>query len=211
MAKHRKKCRVCGKIKSIYLYPYGSDLNAKSLVCSVCKYAPLKRARELNPFSSIACTQNRRVALMGIPGEVKSDEWELICILFDFKCASCGCCKPLTMDHVIPLSRGGQHSITNIQPLCRKCNGQKHTKSTDHRKSINMEDSEIISKAMSLLGQRKSDRKRASGQANIAHASTFRTLKPCSCDRIPHKSWCPVYQREYIKARREKKIENSSP
>lgn len=33
--------------------------------------------------------------------------------------------KPLEMDHVIPLSRGGEHSITNVVPACGPCNRSK--------------------------------------------------------------------------------------
>jgi 5-methylcytosine-specific restriction endonuclease McrA len=48
----------------------------------------------------------------------------------------CGKQEPeikLAMDHVVPLSMGGNHSIENIQPLCKSCNSRKHTKSVDYR------------------------------------------------------------------------------
>lgn len=32
------------------------------------------------------------------------------------------------VDHIIPLSRGGRHSIGNLAPACQTCNHQKHTK-----------------------------------------------------------------------------------
>lgn len=36
--------------------------------------------------------------------------------------------NPLEWDHVIPISRGGSHSIGNLVPSCRKCNRNKHVK-----------------------------------------------------------------------------------
>jgi len=31
----------------------------------------------------------------------------------------------VTMDHVVPLTKGGVHTIENVQPLCRPCNSSK--------------------------------------------------------------------------------------
>ena len=40
-------------------------------------------------------------------------------------CANCGAAENIHIDHIIPLSRGGAHSIGNLQPLCAYCNISK--------------------------------------------------------------------------------------
>lgn len=40
-------------------------------------------------------------------------------------CTYCGSRKDLTLDHVLPKSRGGQTSWTNLTTACRRCNTQK--------------------------------------------------------------------------------------
>ncbi|MGE4283733.1 MAG: HNH endonuclease [Clostridia bacterium] len=46
-------------------------------------------------------------------------------------CVVCAAEKDLTIDHIIPLSRGGTNEITNLQVLCRKCNSKKHDKTME--------------------------------------------------------------------------------
>lgn len=40
-------------------------------------------------------------------------------------CAECGTTEDLTVDHVLPLARGGRSELSNVQTLCRSCNGIK--------------------------------------------------------------------------------------
>lgn len=40
-------------------------------------------------------------------------------------CAQCGSTYNLTIDHIIPLIRGGTNDIRNLQILCRPCNSAK--------------------------------------------------------------------------------------
>ena len=48
-----------------------------------------------------------------------------------YQCQSCGKANEetnLTIDHIIPLARGGQNDISNLQTLCFTCNLQKTDK-----------------------------------------------------------------------------------
>ena len=56
---------------------------------------------------------------------VTAEEWQEILRSFSFKCGICKKRKVLEMDHIIPLSKGGVHLASNIQPLCRSCNSSK--------------------------------------------------------------------------------------
>lgn len=45
-----------------------------------------------------------------------------------YQCRSCGKTTVetnLSIDHIIPLARGGQNDISNLQTLCFTCNQQK--------------------------------------------------------------------------------------
>lgn len=52
-------------------------------------------------------------------------QWEQIKKNYNYLCAYCHKSRTLTQDHVIPLSKGGQHIASNIVPSCRSCNSRK--------------------------------------------------------------------------------------
>lgn len=52
-------------------------------------------------------------------------EWNFLKLSFNNRCAICKENRPLTKDHIKPLSLGGTDYIENIQPLCRSCNSKK--------------------------------------------------------------------------------------
>ena len=45
-----------------------------------------------------------------------------------YRCKHCGTHKDLTVDHVIPESKGGLTNINNTLTLCQSCNSKKGTK-----------------------------------------------------------------------------------
>jgi 5-methylcytosine-specific restriction endonuclease McrA len=40
-------------------------------------------------------------------------------------CLACGTREAITVEHLVPLARGGAHSIGNLAPLCQSCNSSK--------------------------------------------------------------------------------------
>lgn len=45
--------------------------------------------------------------------------------LYASPCVACGSTDKITADHIIPIARGGEHSESNLQPLCGSCNSSK--------------------------------------------------------------------------------------
>jgi 5-methylcytosine-specific restriction endonuclease McrA len=79
-----------------------------------------------NPDKTRAQNQRRRARLANAktfavtPREIKK--------LYESACLFCGHQGRIDLDHAIPLSRGGDHSIGNLIPLCDNCNSTKYNK-----------------------------------------------------------------------------------
>ncbi len=94
----------------------------------------LKQWRKRNPEKDREYIHRRRARKLVGGGSVGSSEWVDLCASYGNVCLNCGS-SSITIDHVVPLSKGGQHHISNVQPLCQSCNSQKGTKSIDYRQS----------------------------------------------------------------------------
>lgn len=53
-------------------------------------------------------------------------------------CLKCGSKYKLSLDHIIPISKGGKNCIENLQPLCKNCNSSKGSKIIDYRKACHV-------------------------------------------------------------------------
>jgi 5-methylcytosine-specific restriction endonuclease McrA len=47
---------------------------------------------------------------------------------FDHCCAYCGASGDLEVEHVVPISKGGEHHLGNIVPACHRCNSSKRSR-----------------------------------------------------------------------------------
>lgn len=63
---------------------------------------------------------------------ITQKQWETIIYEQNKRCAMCKCLfnenRVPTMDHIVPLSRGGLNSSDNIQALCGSCNSKKNNR-----------------------------------------------------------------------------------
>lgn len=85
-----------------------------------------RKRREENPEGYRNNVRRRRARLASVetfiilPKELKR--------LYNSPCAKCQSTDDITMDHIVPIARGGRHSVGNLQPLCGSCNSSKRDK-----------------------------------------------------------------------------------
>jgi 5-methylcytosine-specific restriction endonuclease McrA len=89
------------------------------------RLAYTREYRKKNPDKILAHTRNRRARLENAEGNFTSKEWSILCKIFGNCCLCCGSSENLHADHIIPLTKGGNNFISNIQPLCCRCNISK--------------------------------------------------------------------------------------
>ena len=71
----------------------------------------------------------RKAQINATVDKITAKQWSDINAAFQHHCVYC--LKPfarLTMDHIIPLSRGGDHTAANIVPACSRCNSSKNAR-----------------------------------------------------------------------------------
>lgn len=65
-------------------------------------------------------------------GDLTAEQWRVICELYGNHCLVCGCVD-VTIDHIVPISKGGENTAQNVQPLCKSCNSKKGQRIIDFR------------------------------------------------------------------------------
>jgi 5-methylcytosine-specific restriction endonuclease McrA len=99
-----------------------------------------RKWRQNNPGKAKAIFHRARLRRMArSEGSYTSQEWQALVDYYGNVCLKCGVAAEdalysnLTVDHVIPLSKGGSNQIENLQPLCWNCNVKKGVRAIDYR------------------------------------------------------------------------------
>lgn len=58
-------------------------------------------------------------------GVLRNEDIKALFKKYGYRCALCYCQENLTIDHIIPLTKGGTNDIPNLQILCLDCNLRK--------------------------------------------------------------------------------------
>ena len=80
-----------------------------------------RRNRVHRQLGLVAYRSRRRLAA----GRFTAAQWRELLAVWSHTCAYCGMGGRLTVDHRVPLSRGGSNDIGNILPACHGCNSTK--------------------------------------------------------------------------------------
>lgn len=109
-----------------------------------------------NPARASERTNRHRARLIGAEGRWTAAEWDALVALFGGRCAYCGSERPLTIDHRVPLSRGGSNEIANIVPACGFCNRSKGARTEEEFRVARMLDSELVDVGLLICAGRRS-------------------------------------------------------
>jgi len=131
----RKDCKTCNNIKRALYYKENkkehSDKGKRYYQKNKEKIK--QKSREYYHANSKEINRSRRFRI--IERRVKRNQNGVYKVLkkeidrmYNQPCSFCGSSDNIHIDHVVPISRGGRHSVGNIQPLCSACNLQKHNK-----------------------------------------------------------------------------------
>ena len=93
------------------------------------------RQSERGGFLKKQNNRRRRVRQRASKRDLTPEQWQRILKNQKFRCNMCGEkfgeAKPATIDHVIPLSKGGDLTSSNVQALCQSCNSSKNARIMD--------------------------------------------------------------------------------
>lgn len=95
-----------------------------------------KRWADKNKTYIAVINKNLNARKQGAEGSFSLQEYNDKLDLYKNRCGYCSEREPYTVDHIVPISKGGTNYIDNIMPCCLQCNGQKRDYLLDEWKTL---------------------------------------------------------------------------
>lgn len=130
------RCPTCGRdLKPGEFHSKKKTPSGLSSQCRQCHGAANIRTRnpELHRAANRRNEATRRARFAGSTGTVSAGDYERLAAILGNACLCCQSEVAIQWDHIVPISRGGEHSPANLQPLCRSCNERKQASEADYR------------------------------------------------------------------------------
>lgn len=118
---HARRCRQCAR-SAVQEWERRQKESGNFLVLTR-EYQRTYRRR--HPDMIINAVRRRYARRFGAKGQVSRRDWTRLVNRFMGFCAYCRSRPADSQDHVVPLCKGGTHSIGNLLPSCQPCNSSK--------------------------------------------------------------------------------------
>ena len=126
------RCEPCTAANASYLAEFrsrpGKEQAAREASQRWAETHPEELAERRRRIAKTASHKRNVIIRNGDVRTVTDRDWRRLCARYNNCCAYCGEAKPLAMDHIVPVTRGGRHAIGNLLPACRSCNSRKRTR-----------------------------------------------------------------------------------
>jgi 5-methylcytosine-specific restriction endonuclease McrA len=99
-----------------------------------------RRWQRNNPEKVRLWVHEYRARGLNAEGSYTADEAAELFLRQGGLCAYCGSADDPTLDHKVPLSRGGSNSSDNLQWLCRSCNSSKKARTDEEYRLLLLEE-----------------------------------------------------------------------
>lgn len=145
-----KTCTRCGteyRNPQLHFSKKKDGRNGLRAICKVCDRKQVKTWTKANPEQKKARDHRHRVRKRSGAGTYTAQQWQTLKEKYNFTCLACGRREPeikLTVDHILPVSKGGSNNIDNIQPLCGSCNSSKKDTFIDYRRKYEGKKTDVI-------------------------------------------------------------------
>lgn len=120
----------------------GSPYKVKKIVGGICKVdgceeknrnkgycrKHYQQTEESKEYHRIHSAKRRALKAALKINDLSTDDWNEILLSFYNSCAYCGESKKMQQDHVVPITKGGNHTKTNVVPACVNCNTSKNNR-----------------------------------------------------------------------------------